>query len=128
MNNPKCSQELGVSRAPGPTGTKRPLPHLSACLAFQERVAGCKLPAGSCSWNALSRELSRKVQLGTQVCAEGLSNHFLPWMYLSVPGHALLSSRDATLVQQDLFTSAAFQLPPTWMCTLDILPNALGMC
>lgn len=73
---------------PGPRGQLAQnalFPHFSACLAFQERVAGCKLPAGSCSWTALSRELSRKMQLGTQVCAEGLSNHFLSWMYFPVP-------------------------------------------
>lgn len=83
--------------------------------------------------DCFEQELSRKMQLGTRVCAEELSNHFLPWMYFQCLGTPFFSSRDAAFVQQDLFTgrnvaSAAFQLPPTWIWTSAILPNPFEMC
>lgn len=36
--------------------------------------------------DCFEQELSRKMQLGTRVCAEELSNHFLPWMYFQCLG------------------------------------------
>lgn len=51
---------------PGANWHKMPSSHLSACLAFQERVAGCKLPVGSCSWTALSRNYPGKCSLAPE--------------------------------------------------------------
>lgn len=47
--------------------------------------------------DCFEQELSRKMQLGTRVCAEELSNHFLPWMYFQCLGTPVFFQQGCSL-------------------------------